>query len=35
MGEIGYEIIMNKYLWNYSEKNILELYEKLLNKYLN
>ena len=32
MGEKGYEIIMSEYLWNYSEKNILQLYEKLLNK---
>ena len=30
LGEKGYSIIMNKYLWNQSEKNILQLYTKLL-----
>ncbi len=30
MGEIGYEIVMNNYLWSHSEKTILNLYKKLL-----
>ncbi len=31
MGRIGYEIIMTKYLWDFSEKKLLGLYHKLFN----